>query len=161
MRKGAATTSRAIAQQSAAADEIARAAEALGRIAGAITRAMAEQAGAAADIAKAADSMRQQSEQTAKALREQARVIKDMTTAAANTAKQIKTITLANNDHSRSAAAALDDLAALHEAVDRSVEGFRQTQTSTEELLRHAEALVGIAASPNGSNGHRTRANGR
>jgi len=127
----------------------------------AITRAMAEQSGAAAEISQAADSMRQQSEQSAKALREQARAIKDMTTAAASTAKQIKTITAANQEHSRAAAGIIDDVSMLREAVERTVEGFRQTQTSTEDLLRRAEALASIAAGANGSNGHRARANGR
>jgi methyl-accepting chemotaxis protein len=143
------------------ADEITRAAEALAHMAVSLTRSMSEQAGAASEISKAADSMRQQSEQAARALHEQGRAMKDMTSAAASTAKQIKAITTANKNHSRTAAAVVDDVTALRDALDRSVDGVRQTQTSSAELLQHVETITSLVSSANGSNGHHHGTNDR
>ena len=53
MRRGAAATTRSLAQQAVGADEIARSAEALARMVNSVATAMAEQATAATDMAGA------------------------------------------------------------------------------------------------------------
>ena len=160
MRRGAVATSRALAEQATASEEIARAAESLSRLVASVAKAMTEQNGAATEITRAAESMRQQSDQAAKALREQARAMKDMSVAAANTAKQIKLITQANREHGRVSGMLLQDMAEIRRITDQNVNGVRQTRTSTADLLKYAEALTSMMngqTERNGASGRTSR----
>ena len=144
MRRGAAATSRAVAQQALSAEEIVKAADGLTRMVTTVAKSMAEQSTAATQIAASAVSMRQQAEQSAKALKEQARAMKDMTSAAGNTAKQIKTITMANREHSQAAGTVLQELTELRRITDRNAAGVRQTREGTTDLVRSAQALTAM-----------------
>jgi methyl-accepting chemotaxis protein len=109
-----------------------------------VSRAMAEQNAAASDIAGSATSMRQQADQAAKALKEQARAMRDMTSAAANTATQIKQITHANREQSVAAAAIVRDLEETRRVTERNASGVKQTRGSSADLVRYAQALTAV-----------------
>jgi methyl-accepting chemotaxis protein len=103
MRRGAASTSRALAEQSTASEQISQEATRLAAMTAKVSRAMAEQSEAAAQISKTVDVSRKQSDQAARALLEQSRALKDMTLGAQNISKQIVLITRANREHSTAA----------------------------------------------------------
>jgi methyl-accepting chemotaxis protein len=162
MRKGAATTARAVAEHATGAEEVSKAAQGLTRLIGSVARAMTEQAAAATQITAAVDSMRRQSEEAARALAEQARAMRDISAASTNTAKQIKRIGVSNKDHVTGAARVVERLKDIRSITDRNARGVKATRGGTSDLLRHAEALVGELQSragrrPRGHNG----ANGR
>jgi methyl-accepting chemotaxis protein len=158
MRRGAASTSRALSEQVAASDQIAKAIGALNGMIANFNRAISEQATASGEVSTAVNSMRRETEQAARALAEQTRGLKDMSTATGNTAKQLKLITHANREHSLVAAHMLDQLRAVRQITDRNARDVNETRSSTAELIKHAEALSGIAQ----TNGRRTAgANGK
>ena len=128
MRRGAATTARALAEQATAGEQISRSAVGLRTMIGAVTRAMAEQSKAMSEIAAASEGMRTQAEQTSRAVKEQARTMKDMTGAAHNTLKQIKLITHANREHSTVSASLLASLGEVRQITDRNV-SWREAHT--------------------------------
>ena len=106
---------------------------------------MAEQNAAAAEITTAVDSMRTagRSGGHAPPQNRRARCGRCLTAANAN-AKDIKLITHANLAQSGAAARLVTDLADIRQVTERNVEGVKQTQGGTADLLRQAEALVGI-----------------
>ena len=159
IRRGALTTSKAVGEQASAAEQITKATADLSRQIGAVSRAMAEQTTAAAEITTAVDSMRAQGDQAARASAEQARTMREMLKAANANAKDIKLITHANVAQSTAAARLVTDLADIRKVTERNVEGVKQTQGGTADLLRQAEALVGIMG--HATTGRQTNGRGR
>ena len=149
MRAGAVTTSRALAEQATASEQIAKSADGLNRMIGHVSKAMSEQSTAATQISAAVQSMRRESDQSARALKEQSRAVHEMASAAQNTTKQIKLITHANRQHSTASSRVLDQLGAIRQITDRTARGVKETRGGTADLLRHAEALTAtLAAAP-------------
>jgi len=159
MRKGAATTARALSEQATAADQIAKSATSLNTMIGSVNRAMSEQASALQQVTTSMVSMRKESEQAARAMAEQARALKGMTTATQNTSNQIKKITVANREHSTVAAGVLDQLRDIRKITDRNARDVSETRGNTAELIKHASDLTGLIG--RGANGTRDGANGR
>jgi methyl-accepting chemotaxis protein len=95
-------------------------------------------------------SMRRESEQASRALKEQTRAVQDMTAATTNTARHMKAITHGNREHSDAAARLLGQLRDIRVITDRNARDVRETRGGTEELLRHATELSGLAASGRG-----------
>ena len=160
MRRGAATTSRALAEQTVAGDQISRAAVELQQMVSTVTKAMTEQTSGMKEIAAAADGIRVQTEQTARALVDQSRVMRDMTDQAQSTTRQIKLITKANIDHSQAADSLLTSVAEIRRITDRNAAGVKQTRGGTDDLLKRAQALTAIVERPSharGGNGRPSR----
>jgi methyl-accepting chemotaxis protein len=112
------------------------------------------------EIASAADGMRAQSEQTSRALVDQSRTMREMTTAAQNTAKQVKSITKANVEHSSAAASLLTSMGEIRKITDRNASGAKQTRGGTDDLMRRAQALINLMDRPShgrSGNGRSTR----
>ena len=170
MRRGAATTSRALAEQATAGEQVSKEAERLARMIAGVSRAMGEQATAATQITTAANSMRQQGDQLAKAIGEQARAARDMTAATTNISKEIGLITRANRQHLISAEQVLGTLADIRHITERNAQGVKATLSGTTNLIERARQLAEIVngskterAGENGArhSGVRPRANGR
>ena len=109
MRRGAATTARALAEQATAGEQISRSAEELRQHdRQPCTRAMAEQATAMSQIAAASDEHAAQAEQTSRARQGTgARDAGDDRAPRRTRSKQIKLITHANREHSTVSASLL------------------------------------------------------
>jgi methyl-accepting chemotaxis protein len=159
MRKSAAATARSLAEQSVAADQIARSAEQFTRQAAHVTKAMTDQAGQAAQVASAIKRMRQDAQQTSKALAEQARTMKEMTGATTNTAKQIALITKANEERADACAGIVGQVNEVRRITERNASGVKQTRSSTGELVAQAKALRALMAPARsrGNGGRRPR----
>ena len=146
IRRGAATTSRAVAEQAVAAEQITKAARRCwhGRSA-AVTRGDGRAGARRRRRSTAAvDSMRVQAEQAARAAAEQARTMREMTKAATRRARH-------QADHPRQPRAVgggragrVAQLADIRRITERNAEGVKQTRGGTADLLRQAEALAGI-----------------
>lgn len=162
MRRGAASTSRALAEQAVAADQIAKAASTLNTMIGTVNKAMGEQTTAIQEVSIAMNSMRRESDQAARALTEQARGLKEMTTATQSTAVQVKLITQANREHSTVAGRVLDWLRDIRTITDRNARDVHQTRGNTAELMQHATDLAGlVGGGVNGAGAKRNGTNGR
>jgi methyl-accepting chemotaxis protein len=170
MRRGATSTSRALAEQATGADQIAAATAALTSQIASVSQAMNEQATAVAQVSTSVNSMRRETDQASRALGEQSRGLKDMASATQNTAKHIKLITHANRDHSSTAAGLLEQLREVRQLIDRNAREVNQTLGGATDLVRHAEELSGLVAHAgrpapgghgNGANGRRRASNGR
>jgi methyl-accepting chemotaxis protein len=148
------STTRALAEQATASEQIRKAAESLSQQTSLVARGMAEQAAAATEINEAGASMRREAQQAALALAEQTRVIKEVATAAANTNKQIKKISRANTEHSAAGARVLQRLGEVRRITDRNANGMRETHGSTADLVAQARALTDMMR------GHEQRRNG-
>jgi methyl-accepting chemotaxis protein len=157
MRRGAVTTSRALVEQSAAGEQISRAASALQQLVTTVTTGMLQQTSRMNELASAADGMRTQSEQASRALKEQSQAMRGMTSAVQNAAGQIKLITTANKEHSTVATALSASVGEIREITDRHIAGVKQTRGDTTELLRRAEVLSALVDRP----GPARRSNGR
>lgn len=141
MRRDAAATARAVGEQVAATEQIAKAADSLSRQAAQLSRAMVEQRASANQISTAADSMRQQAEQAARALAEQSRTMKDVAAGSANTAKQIKLIQRANREQSAAANDLVQQMGEIRIITERNVAGVHEARGSAEEMVGQATAL--------------------
>jgi len=148
MRRGAANTTRALTEQSTAAEEISKAAGELHRLIADTAKAVRDQAANMSQISIAADGMSAQAEQLTRGAAEQARAMRSMTTDAQNTAKQIKLISAANIEHSASAAALLGSVAEIRQITDRNAAGVKQTRGGTDDLRRRAQALAALVDRP-------------
>jgi methyl-accepting chemotaxis protein len=113
VRRGAASTSRAIAEQSAAGEQVSREAVRFRGMSASVSTAMAEQATAVGQIAHATQAIRRQSDQTSRGLAEQSRAASDIQQATRNVARQIGLMVNANREQSENARAALETLAEL------------------------------------------------
>jgi methyl-accepting chemotaxis protein len=157
MRRGAAATSRALAEQAAATEAIVKASNSMAGTVAGVSRTIVEQTAATDQIARATENMRVQSDQAAKALSEQSRAMKDMTAAASNAARQVRLISQGHRQHFAASDALVAQLAELRRVADHHAKGARGTQSSTADLLRHAEVLndvaTGGAPRANGANG--------
>jgi methyl-accepting chemotaxis protein len=163
LRRNAATTARAMAEQATAGEQISRSAEDLRRNISGVTKAMAEQATAMQQISTASESMRVQADQASRALKEQTRTMREMTNATESTAKQIKLITNANREHSTVSAALVETLGEVRRIAERNASGVKQTRGGTDDLVRRADAFVSRVQAPprrRGTNGRTPRTNG-
>jgi methyl-accepting chemotaxis protein len=70
--------------------------------------------------------------------------MKEMAKAAAFTAREIKTITQANKNHSAGAARLLSQLSEIRRITERNADGVRQARGGTADLLKQAETLTGL-----------------
>ncbi len=68
MRRGAASTTRALAEQATASEQIVKATDALTKMIASVSRGMSEQAVAATQVTSAVESMRKESDQAARAI---------------------------------------------------------------------------------------------
>jgi methyl-accepting chemotaxis protein len=149
-----------LSEQAIAGAQISQAAGELQRMVAMVSKAMAEQAAGMQEISTAAEGMRAHSEQTSKALVDQARTMRDMSAAAQNTARQIKRISQANVEHSTAAASLLTALGEIRRITDRNASGVKQTRGGTDDLRRHAQALLNLMDRPSparATNGRSTR----
>ena len=146
MRRGAISSSRALAEQATVSEQVARLTEALTRQTASLSRAMHDQAGAAVQVAGEIDNIRKQAEQGERALADQARAMKELTGASLNTAKQIKLISAANREHSSVSGSLLAQLQEIRRITDENVRSARDTRGGTAELTRQASTLVGSLA---------------
>jgi methyl-accepting chemotaxis protein len=158
MRRGSTSTSRALAEQATAAEQVSREAVRMGTLISTVNRSMAEQSSASSEIAIAADSLRQQTDQAARAMVEQARAMKDLTTGSQNISKQIGMITKTNVEHSAQA----EEVAA---SLNRVREVAEENSADAESLRAITETLMGGAPSSgssrrNGTKPHQTQSNG-
>jgi methyl-accepting chemotaxis protein len=86
--------------------------------------------------------------------------MRDMASAVQNTAKQVKLISKANVEQSGAAAALLSSIGEVRKITDRNASGVKQTRGGTDDLMRHAQALVNLMKRPShakNSNGRSTR----
>src|SRR5687768_5720525 len=144
MRRGAATTSRALEEQATAGEQVSKESERLARIIAGVSRAMGEQAVAATQITTAANSMRQQGDQLAKAIAEQARAARDMTAATTSSSKDVGLITRSNRQHLTSAEQALGTLTDICQVTERNAQGVKATLSGTANLIERARQLTTI-----------------
>jgi methyl-accepting chemotaxis protein len=157
MRRGAANTSRALAEQATASEEIGRSAAELHRLISTTTKAVTEQASAMSEISKAADGMRVQSEQVSRATADQAKTMRTMTGESQSVAKQLTLISKANGEQSAAAADLVVSVNEVRRITDRNAAGVKQTRGGTDDLRRRAQALAALvdrpapARKPNGS----------
>ena len=171
MRRGATSTSRALAEQATASDQIVAATNSLNGLIASVNQAMSEQASAAVQVSVAANNMRRETEQASKSLAKQTHGLKDMVAATQNTARQLTLITHANLEHSTAAGRLLEQLRNIRQVTDRNARDVRETKSGTVDLLRHAQELTGFIETRqprggrsnghSGSNGKRKAANGR
>jgi hypothetical protein len=106
---------------------------------------MSEQATNAEQISAAAENLRLQSTQSARALQEQSAGIKSLSTGSTNVSKQIRLITVANLEHSASAAAILDKIRNLKQLAERNLapaNGKAGDTPSSSELSRESVPRV-------------------
>ena len=122
-----------------------RGADILRRATASVTAAIAEQALSVNQIADATDSIRQQADHTSRALKDQARAMKDMTGAVQNVTRQVAQMTRANRDHSSAVSSLVTSIGEVREITERNASGVKRTRTSTDDLLRRAEALTNLA----------------
>ncbi len=156
MRRGAANTTRALAEQSIASEEISKAAGELHRMIATTAKAITEQAATMSQITATVDGMSTQAEQVLRGAADQARAMRMMTVDAQNTVKQIKFITSANVEHSAAAAALVGSIGEIRQITDRNAAGVKQTRGGTDDLRRRAQALAALVdrpASPRKTNG--------
>jgi methyl-accepting chemotaxis protein len=144
MRRGAAKTSRALEEQTAAAEQVANESKSLARQIINVSRAMDEQATAATQITTATKSMRQQSDQAARAMVEQTRAAREMTTATQTISKEIQLITLSNRGHLESSQKILGTLTDIREITERNGRGVEATLEGTTDLAENARQLASI-----------------
>jgi methyl-accepting chemotaxis protein len=76
MRRGAVSSSRALAEQATVSEQLARVTESLTRQTASLSRAMHDQAGAVVQVSGELDNIRKQAEQGERALTDQARAMK-------------------------------------------------------------------------------------
>jgi methyl-accepting chemotaxis protein len=88
--------------------------------------------------------MRLESGRAAKALAEQTKSVKGVVTGAAATARNIKQISRANNEHVTVSGALLSQLSDIRTITDRNTAGVKETRSSTSRLLEQATALTAI-----------------
>jgi methyl-accepting chemotaxis protein len=157
MRRGAATTARALEEQATAGGQVSQESERLARVISGVSRAMGEQATAATQITTAAQDMRQQSEQVAKAMNEQSRAARDMTGATESISKEIGLITRSNRQHLASSEHVMGVLTDIRQITERNAQGVKATLVSTAGLIERAEQLVESAG---GANPDQTAENG-
>jgi methyl-accepting chemotaxis protein len=148
MRRGAASTTRALAEQTTASEEIAKAAGDLHRLIAATVKAIGDQASSMNEITTAAEGMRTQAEQVSRGAADQARSMRAMTTDAQSTAKQVKLISQANLELSAAAATLLGSVAEVRQITDRNAAGVKQTRGGTDDLRRRAQALAALVNKP-------------
>jgi methyl-accepting chemotaxis protein len=162
MRRGATATTRAVAEQATAAEQIAKSSDELTRNIASVSRAMTEQSTAIKQVAASVENMRRQSDQIVRAMTEQSRGLKELTSAANNTSKQVKLITHANAEHSTASSRVLDQLREIRTITARNARGVKETRGNTDELVRQAEALIGDLETRRGRRGASERpTNGR
>jgi methyl-accepting chemotaxis protein len=138
MRRGAATTAKALSEQSVASGQVSVEASRLAANISNISKAMNEQAAGAGEITTAVGAMRQHSEELAKALFEQSRAMRNMTGASSDIAKNITLISNANREHSSSASDILQLVSQARAVADRNIEGVKATVLETAGLLDQA-----------------------
>jgi methyl-accepting chemotaxis protein len=160
MRRGAVGTTRSLAEQSSASEDISKAAGELHRMIASTAKAISDQAASMNQITAATDGMSAQAEQVLRGAADQARAMRAMTNEAQNTAKQIKSISKANTEHSAAAAALLVSVGEIRQITDRNAAGVKQTRGGTDDLRRRAQALVALVDQPSPArkpNGRPTR----
>jgi len=102
MRKGSASTVRALAEQSSAIEQVARETDKLiARFTG-LAKAMPEQAKNSQEITAAASDLTQQAAQASRGMEDQTRTFKGIAANTANITKQIQLVAAANLENSRS-----------------------------------------------------------
>ena len=153
MRRGVATTARALGEQAVAGDQVSKEAIQLARQISEINKAVSEQANASAEIATATQNMRLQSDQVTKAMREQARTSREMSVAVTTVSKEALRITNANRDHLDAADRIRNGVSELRQITNRNAEGVKATLTSTSGLADRARRLGEITDSMIGGNG--------
>ena len=122
MRKGAASTTRSIAEQSTALEQVAKETDKLtGQYSG-LAKSMAEQAKNCQEITAAASDLEQQTAEATRAMKEQARQFKGITGYSSNVSKQIKLITAANMENSKSTTDVLEKIKAARELAGKNGE---------------------------------------
>jgi methyl-accepting chemotaxis protein len=144
MRRGAASTSRALEEQATAGEQVSKQTQRLARQIAGVSRAMGEQTVAGAQITSGTQSMRQQSDQVAKAMNEQARAARDMTAATQNISKEVGLITRSNRRHLDSSKQVLGTLTDIRRITERNAQGVNATLTGTAGLTERARQLVEI-----------------
>jgi methyl-accepting chemotaxis protein len=144
MRRGAASTSRALEEQVTAGEQVSKEAERLVRQIAGVSRAVSEQAVAAAQITTATQSMRQQSDQVAKAMSEQTRAARDMTSAIQNVSKEVGHITFSNRQHLDSSEKVLGTLNDIRQISERNAQSVHATLSGTTDLNERARQLAEI-----------------
>src|SRR5262249_33124311 len=142
--RGATTTAKALAEQSASGSQISNEASMLVAMIASVTRAMNEQAAAAQQIMAASQLMRRQSDQVAKGMSEQARAIKDMTRAGRGVSKQIALITAANREHITHASSIVKAVADTRLITERNARGAHETLRGGAILVERAQSLNAI-----------------
>ena len=144
MRRGAASTSRALEEQVTAGEQVSKESGRLARMIAGVSKAMGEQATAATQITTAAHDMRRQSGEVAKAMNEQARAARDMTTATESISKEIGLITRSNRQHLTSAEQVLGRLTDIRQITERNAQGVKATLRGTDNLIERARQLTSI-----------------
>jgi methyl-accepting chemotaxis protein len=144
MRRGAATTSRALAEQSTASNQVSKETERFAKMVVGVNKAMAEQTVAATEINKVVDGMRQQSDQVARAMSEQAQAGKDINQASHEVSRQIEKITRTNREHSLGSETILNAIFEIRKITERNAGEVKQTQDSAVNLLESAQTLAEI-----------------
>jgi methyl-accepting chemotaxis protein len=145
MRKGAASTSRALAEQVIAADQIAKSASSLSTMIASVNRAMASRRRGAAGERRDERHAPRVGAGGAGAGRADAWAeghdVGDAKHVGAD-----RLITTANRTHSTAAGRVLEQLRDIRKITDRNARDVHETRGNTAELVRHAEDLVGLAA---------------
>ncbi len=108
------------------------------------SRAMTEQSTAANQIVRETESMRRQSDQVAKAVTEQTQALREMTQAMQAISRQINLITRANREDSAAAAMILGKLREVGEISRRHTQGVQATQRASAALAEQAQSLTTI-----------------
>jgi methyl-accepting chemotaxis protein len=102
MRKGATSTVRALTEQTAGIELVARETDKLLAQFNGLGKSMSEQAKSSQEIAAAANDLDLQARQASKAMEEQVRGFGQLSSSSANITKQIKSIATANLENSQS-----------------------------------------------------------
>jgi methyl-accepting chemotaxis protein len=148
MRKGAGSTSRAIAEQATATEQISKEADRLSRVVVDISKAMNEQATNSSQIVAASEHLRQQSEQAAKALSQQSTAVRDVNSATQNVTKQMKLINESNRAHTRAGREVLGHIESLRAVVSQNSNDMKLLDASNVRARASAGETTRRASRP-------------
>ena len=132
MRKGAATTVRALAEQSTAIEQVAKETDRLISQFASLTKAMGEQANSSREVTAATADLDLQARQVTQGMKEQALGFKQITTNSANIAKQIKSIAASNLENSQSTTVIL-----------KRIQEVRDVSRENGQFAKSIERIVG------------------
>ena len=159
MRRGAATTSRALEEQAKASEQVSRESQNLARQIAGVSKAMSEQSVAATQVAATTRSMSRQSDQVAKGAAEQARAARDMTTSIESISKDVGSITRSNRVHLDSSSKVLNAISEIRQVTTRNAASAKSLSGGASGLGDRAERLAELMnnmEAGNRSNGNPT-----